>query len=68
MIEALGAAIVAIIAAFFWGNRRGKKTVADQQTKDYADERKRQDEVNTGIGASDADRIKRLRDIAGGGS
>ena len=68
MIEALGAAIVAIIAAFLLGNRRGKKTVADQQTKDYADERKRQDQVDTGVGATDADRIKRLRDIAGGGS
>ena len=68
MIEALGAAIVAIIAAFFFGNRRGKKTVADQHTRDYADDRKRQDQINTGVGATDAARIERLRDIAGGGS
>ena len=65
MLEGIIALIVAAGAA--WLFQRGKQSVKDQQTREYADERKRQDEVDIGLGASDADRIKRLHDIARGG-
>ena len=32
MLEAIGAVIVAVLAAFFWGNRRGKAS-AKQEAK-----------------------------------
>ena len=64
MIEAIGALIFAIGAAWFFGRRSGKSKRDAKHGSDYIAERKRQDEMDVGHGASDDERIKRLHDIA----
>lgn len=58
----LGVAVAAI-AAFLAGKSR-----ADLEAgRDYAERRRELDETDLGVGASDSERIERLRDIARGG-
>ena len=64
LIEAIGAVIVAIGAAWFLGRRSGAAKRDAEHGKDYIAERKRQDGLDVGHGATDGERIKRLRDIA----
>ena len=64
LIETIGAIIVAIGAAWFFGRRSGASKRDAKHGADYIAERKRQDEMDVGHGASDAERIKRLHDIA----
>ena len=64
LIETIGAVIAAIGAAWFFGRRAGAAKRDAEHGKDYIDERKRQDGLDVGHGASDAERIKRLHDIA----
>ena len=64
MIEAIGAIIAAVVAAWFFGRRSGAAKRDAKHGKDYIAERKRQDEMDVGHGATDNERIKRLHDIA----
>ena len=64
LIEAIGAVIVAIGAAWFLGRRSGAAKRDAEHGADYIAERNRQDGLDVGHGASDAERIKRLHDIA----
>ena len=67
-IGGIVAGIGAIIAALFLGRHTGSRDAKarreSQDGKDYIAERRRQDEMDVGYGATDADRIKRLRAIA----
>ena len=70
LIEAIGAVIVAIGAAWFFGRRSGASKRDAKHGADYIAERKRQDEMDVGHGASDAERIRmleRVRDRSGSG-
>ena len=46
MIEALLAAIVAVVAAFFAGTMRGKRSERSKQDAAYRDTRKRMDQAD----------------------
>jgi hypothetical protein len=67
-IGGLLAGIVAVVLALVLGNARGasraKSERAAQDAADYRDTRKEIDNADMGIGASDANRIDRLRAIA----
>lgn len=64
LIEAIGAVLAAIAAAFWFGRRSQRKDTDAKQAREYRDERKKIDDEISGIGGSDADRISKLRDIA----
>ena len=68
MIEAILALIAAVVGALFLGRWQGKRGERDRQeaqhARDYRDTRKEIDNADLGLGASDADRIDRLREIA----
>ena len=64
LIETIGAIIVAIGAAWVFGRRSGAAKKDAEHGADYIAERTRQDGLDVGHGASDAERIKRLHDIA----
>ena len=64
LIETIGAVIAAIGAAWVLGRRSGAAKKDAGHGADYIAERKRQDGLDVGHGASDAERIKRLHDIA----
>ena len=64
LIETIGAIVAAIGAAWIFGRRSGAAKRDAEHGEDYIEERKRQDEMDVGHGASDAERIKRLHDIA----
>ena len=70
----IGTAIVAVLGAFgaiwaaLWGARRSGANSANakrdaESARDYIAERKRQDEIDVGHGASDAERIRMLEAI-----
>ena len=63
------AGIVAVLGAFLWGQRKGttgeRERRAGQDARDYRDTRKEIDNADLGHGATDSDRINRLREIAG---
>ena len=63
LIETIGAVIAAIAAAWFFGRRAGAAKRDAKHGEDYIAERKRQDEMDVGHGASDADRIRMLEHI-----
>ena len=57
MIEALLAAIVAVVAAFFVGTMRGKSAERSKRDAEYRDTRKRMDDAvqdDTGVLPDDA--------------
>ena len=66
------AAIAAVVGALAWGRRTGaqneRQKRAGHDAEAYAKERKRQDEIDIGHGATDDERIRRLRAIADGRS
>lgn len=63
------AGIVAVLGALLWGRRQGAKGErerrAGQDAQDYRDTRKEIDNADLGHGATDQQRIDRLREIAG---
>jgi hypothetical protein len=64
MLEWIGAALAAILAAAAWAWRaRGKAEQVDRLKEDIA-AHARINEADLGAGASDAERISRLRDFA----
>ena len=64
LIETIGAVIAAIAAAFWFGRRQGASKRDAKHGADYIAERKRQDELDVGHGATDDERIKHLQSIA----
>ena len=62
------AGIVAVVGAFLWGQRKGttgeRTRRAGQDAQDYRDTRKEIDNADLGHGATDQQRIDRLREIA----
>ena len=63
-LATLTAILAALGAVYGKGRSDARKTRAAADADDYISERKRQDELDVGHGASDAERIKRLHDIA----
>ena len=63
------AGLVAVAGALLWGRRQGAKGErerrAGQDAADYRKERQVIDESDLGHGATDSERISRLREIAG---
>ena len=62
------AGIVAVAGAVLLGRRQGRQNEAQrragQDAQDYRNERQAIDETDIGLGASDADRVRMLNDIA----
>ncbi len=64
LIETIAAILTGLGAVALWAFRRGAASKDAKHGKDYIAERKRQDEMDVGHGASDSERIKRLHDIS----
>lgn len=64
-IAALGVTTLAVISALFVGRKQGRDRAKIEDQASYIDKRKELDNADIGIGASDDDRIKRLREISG---
>ena len=64
VLSALTALLAVLGAVYGKGRSDARKARAADDADDYISERKRQDEMDVGHGASDAERIKRLHDIA----
>jgi len=64
LIETIAAILTGLGAVALWAFRRGAASKDAKHGADYIAERKRQDEMDVGHGASDAERIRRLHDIA----
>ena len=64
LIETIAAILTGLGAVALWAFRRGASKRDAEHGADYIAERKRQDEMDVGHGDSDAERIKRLHDIA----
>lgn len=68
MMEAILALIAAIGGAFVlgrWrGGRKAKQDRAQRDARDYRDTRKEIDNADLGHGATDDERVERLREIA----
>jgi len=70
ILGGVGALVAALVLGRWQGSRDADRKRDAQDARDYIKERGRQDEMDVGHGASDAERIKRLHDIAdrnGGG-
>ena len=58
-------AILAVLGAVYGkGRSDARKTRAAADDREYRDERKRQDDLDVGHGATDLERIRLLKDIA----
>lgn len=57
--------IISAMATWLTGRASGKSSVERKLDKAYRDERKEIDNEDLGLGATDATRVERLRDIAG---
>ena len=64
VLGGLGALIAALAYGRWQGGKQAQAKRDAQDGKDYIAERRRQDEMDVGHGATDAKRIKWLRDIA----
>ena len=60
------AKLFALGASYFKGRADANARRARKDAEAYRNERERQDALDVGIGASDSERVKRLRDIADG--
>jgi membrane protein implicated in regulation of membrane protease activity len=59
-----GAAVAAVLAAYLMGRRDQSTSDAGQRAQAYNETRKEIDNADLGIGATDQQRIDRLREIA----
>lgn len=68
----IGVGLFAAIGAHWTGKRKGAADANArrdaQNAAQYIEERKRQDEMDIGLGATDPERISRLHEIANRGS
>lgn len=60
---AAGALVLAILGAFVAGKREGKSDAKADKLREELDAIKRVEDAETGIGATDAERIEWLRDL-----
>jgi len=65
-VGAVMALLAATGAAYLKGRSHERTDAAHENAEDYRDERERQDDLDVGHGASDAQRIKRLLRIKRG--
>lgn len=63
-LAALGALIAAVVAAYLKGRGDSAARAENQQLKAELDAHERINDADIGGGATDAERIKRLRDMA----
>jgi len=63
LIETIAAILTGLGAVALWAFRRGAASKDAKHGKDYIAERKRQDDLDVGHGASDAERIRMLERI-----
>ena len=63
-LTALTALLAVLGAVYGKGRSDARKTRAADDAEDYINERKRQDDLDVGHGATDAERIRLLKDIA----
>lgn len=61
----IGAAALSVLAALFFGRKQGRDEAKIEEQASYIEKRKELDNADLGLGDSDDDRIKRLREIAG---
>lgn len=61
----IGAATLSVLAALFFGRKQGRDKAKIDEQKAYIEKRKELDNADLGLGGSDDQRIKRLREIAG---
>ena len=64
-IAAAGLAIAALVATWFGGRKAGKSDAKVDALKQEVKAHERMSDADTGVGASDSERIKRLHDFAG---
>lgn len=64
LLEWIGAALVALVAAFAIGRRNGKQSAEVDTLKREDAAHERINDADLGLGASDAERVDRLRDFA----
>lgn len=57
--------LLALLGIFYAGRREGRQQAAQKAADDYNDTRKEIDGQDLGAGATDAERIERLRDYGG---
>jgi len=57
--------LIGLLGVYLRGRHNGKVKAAREVMENYAKTRKRMDDADTGIGASDVERVKRLREFAG---
>ena len=70
LIESIAAILTGLGAVALWAFRRGAAKRDAEHGADYIAERKRQDEMDVGLGATDDERIRmleRVRDRSGSG-
>ena len=63
-LTALTALLAVLGAVYGKGRSDARKTRAAADDREYRDERKRQDDLDVGHGATDLERIRLLKDIA----
>lgn len=63
-IAALGALIAAFVVAYFKGRSDSAMVAQNERLKSETDAHERINDADTGGGATDGERIKRLRDMA----
>ena len=64
VLTALTAILAVLGAVYGKGRSDARKTRAADDAEDYINERKRQDDLDVGHGATDAERIRLLKTIA----
>ena len=64
LLEWIGAGLVAVALAFIAGRRKGTQAAAVDKLKQEDAAHARINDADLGIGASDAERVDRLRDFA----
>ena len=57
--------LIGLIGVYLRGRHNGKVKATRDVMESYAKQRKAIDHADTGIGASDAERVRRLREFAG---
>jgi hypothetical protein len=64
MLAAIGAVLAAFVVAYFKGRADSAMVAQNQRLKSEMDAHERINDADTGGGATDVERIKRLREMA----
>lgn len=57
--------LIGLLGVYWRGKHNGRVKATREVMENYAKQRKAIDHADTGIGASDAERVRRLREFAG---